>query len=242
MDVVFELLRDGRAAAALGTNHAIRITSNAIQHTLNYQPASLATMMNKLAVVLAAVLPLATADGPPSLPAISSWTYAGSGCRGDSNVVKTGSGWGDLGFEFPDTLKATSGSPGSSTKNCLISLQGTGAPAGWQVAVESVPISGHATVQPGDKVEYLLTSNWAGEQPTGQARDGTTNTGDALLDSDVSYVATIPADGLAWSKCFTSSGDTGILTINLRTITTMSKTGDSHSFAADKINFAWRQC
>ena len=63
-----------------------------------------------------------------------------------------------------------------------------------------------------------------------------------MLDSDVSYVASIPSDGLAWSQCIGSNGFPGILTINLRTITDMSKTGSSHSFATDKVNFVWREC
>ena len=124
-------------------------------------------MMNKLAVVLAAVLPLATADAPASLPTISTWGYAGSGCAQSSKVTKTGSGWGDLGFEFPPTFNAVSGTPSGSTKNCLVSLQGVDAEPGWQVAVASVSIAGHATIQPGEKVEYLLSTSWAGRQPTG---------------------------------------------------------------------------
>ena len=166
-DLIVRLLRDGGATAAFGANSAIRFASDTIQQTLSYTPETLVTMLNKLAVALAAVLPLATAGTPPSLPTISTWGHAGSGCSVSSAVNLTGSGWGDLGFEFPDTFKGTSGAPAQSTKNCAVTLQGANAPAGWQVAVESVSISGHATIQPNQKVEYLLTTSWAGEQATG---------------------------------------------------------------------------
>jgi len=269
IDLALELLRDGGTTAALTASNTIRLASDTLQQALSYTPETLSIMMHKLAVVLAAVLPLAVADAPAVLPNITSWSYAGSGCPRTSAVTKTGAGWGELGFEFPASLNAISGTPSGSTKNCLVLLQVADATPGWQVAVESVAITGHATVQPGDKVEYLLTTFWAGLQPTGvrlpplsrltgplpsytvpagqanerqTVRDGTTNAESTVLDSPVSYVAAIPTAGLAWSECIGADGSLGILSINLRSITPMSKVGDAHGFLTDKVNFVWRKC
>jgi len=73
-------------------------------------------------------------------------------------------------------------------------------------------------------------------------RNGTANVDSTVIDTAVSYEATIPADGLAWSDCISSNGFTGILSVNLRSITPFSKAGSSHSFATDKVNFVWQKC
>ena len=96
------------------------------------------------------------AVAPDSLPKFTSVQYSGSGCPSSApGVVRTGAfaepAFRLNGFEakVPD---------GTSSVNCQVHIEASGASAGWQVGLESVSVRGHLVLDPGATLDWFVTS------------------------------------------------------------------------------------
>ena len=93
---------------------------------------------------------------PDSLPKFSSVQYSGSGCPSSApGVVRTGA-FADPAFRLngfeakvPD---------GTSSVNCQVHIEASGASAGWQVGLDSVSVRGHLVLDPGATLDWFVTS------------------------------------------------------------------------------------
>ena len=117
------------------------------------------------ALVLAALMPLAHCgpvairDTPANVPALTAFKYSGSGCTQGSNSVKTVGGWNEATFSFSDFI---ANSPGEdATENCEVHFQGSGASAGWQVAVSELNVNGKVVLPPGTRFDYYWQIYWS---------------------------------------------------------------------------------
>ncbi|KAI1640033.1 hypothetical protein F4809DRAFT_666218 [Biscogniauxia mediterranea] len=201
----------------------------------------------------------APADAPDALPRISSISYSGTGCPSSSpGVDRTGSSWADLAFRMngleaviPVPSTSTVPSPYTSTANCQVHVQvaAAGAAPGWQVGLRDVAVRGRAVLDPGAALEYYVTSFWSQDAgATTTVRGTLSNTGAARLDADVTVLATVPDDRVAWSPCAAAGPDDGaplgLLNVNFRVA--LLADGGRYAFfgraPTESWGYVWRRC
>ena len=101
-------------------------------------------------------VPDATEVAPDSLPKFSSVQYSGSGCPSAAPaVVRTGA-FAEPAFRL-NSFEAKV-PDGTSSVNCQVHIQATGASAGWQVGIDSVTVRGHLVLDPGATLDWYVSS------------------------------------------------------------------------------------
>ncbi|KAK8028921.1 hypothetical protein PG991_005977 [Apiospora marii] len=189
---------------------------------------------------------LAARDGvPSSLPHITSVQYSGDGCPSSAPAVdKSGDGFDDVSFRL-NAFAVSGADVYSSTANCEVHVQASGASAGWQVGVSDVYVRGRLRLDPGAQMDFYVTTFWSqGAANTVTVRGNLKNTGGSRSDQIATAHGSIPGDRIAWGPCTGSSGDIGILNVNFRTALQGDgnfggKGGDS---AVESWDYVWRRC
>ncbi|KAK7928048.1 hypothetical protein PG985_005046 [Apiospora marii] len=105
---------------------------------------------------------LAARDGvPSSLPHITSVQYSGDGCPSSAPAVdKSGDGFDDVSFRL-NAFAVSGADVYSSTANCEVHVQASGASAGWQVGVSDVYVRGRLRLDPGAQMDFYVTTFWS---------------------------------------------------------------------------------
>ncbi|KAK7981773.1 hypothetical protein PG996_009461 [Apiospora saccharicola] len=226
-----------------------------------------AAVVSGAAVVLRQQPLLAARDGvPSSLPHITSVQYSGDGCPSSAPAVdKSGNGFDDVSFRL-NAFAVSGADVYSSTANCEVHVQASGASAGWQVGVSDVYVRGRLMLDPGAQMYFYITTFWSqGAANTVSfpfsflkadpslalllpsqvtVRGNLENTGSSRSDQIATAHGLIPGDRIAWGPCTGSSGDIGILNVNFRTALQGGgnfggKGGDS---AVESWDYVWRRC
>lgn len=103
-------------------------------------------------------LPLLTqaAAAPPTPPTITRLVFSGTGCPNDSNSVKPDSSiLADAASVTYSQLK------GSSTDNCGVHIQSSGASPGWQVAVRQAEYVGDVVLKGNSGLDTYTQVFWS---------------------------------------------------------------------------------
>ncbi|KAI0008575.1 hypothetical protein F4779DRAFT_641533 [Xylariaceae sp. FL0662B] len=192
-------------------------------------------------------------DAPGELPRIVSVSYSGSGCPSSSPAVDRTTGSGAVeAFRLNGFKAETTPSASTSSVNCQVHLQLTGASAGWQVGVGDVVVRGRLVLDPGARLEYYVTSFWsedAGETVT--IRGTVPNDGLGRLDSAVTTRATVPPADVVYSPCTAGpDGAVGLLNVNFRVALLadgnqygyFGKDAASAVAATESWGYVWRRC
>ncbi|AEO70676.1 25426aa1-c760-4bca-a21d-6a7372dfba21 [Thermothielavioides terrestris] len=169
-------------------------------------------------------------------PHITSIKFAGSGCP---NNPKFSGSFENGCITYSDFVAVQPGY--NSTLNCQAQIQAAGANPGWQVALKSNTVKGHAVLSPGASLDYYTTVFFSQDAANTNSLKGTlSNTGSSTLNQDVTLYAEANG-GQVWSPCTGSDGYTGILVINFRA----ALNGDGKArFEADteEWDLEWRRC
>ncbi|KAH6619425.1 hypothetical protein B0J18DRAFT_434069 [Chaetomium sp. MPI-SDFR-AT-0129] len=192
-------------------------------------------------VLLAAAAAGVTADtadvAAPAVPSITSITYSGTGCTSDPKLT---GGFNDATLSFS---AFNTNLPGATTQtaNCQVHLEAKGASPGWQVALQTTRVRGHAVLAPGTTLNHYTTvyfSENAGNTDTIQT--SFSNSGDGTVDQLVSLAGSAGTDKV-WSSCTGSDGFTGILNINFRSALVGDGTA-SFKTNTEEWDLVWRRC
>ncbi|EOA83645.1 hypothetical protein ACJQWK_00393 [Exserohilum turcicum] len=181
-------------------------------------------------------LPLLTqaAAAPPTPPTITRLVFSGTGCPNDSNSVKPDSSiLADAASVTYSQLK------GSSTDNCGVHIQSSGASPGWQVAVRQAEYVGDVVLKGNSGLDTYTQVFWsenAGD--TSVLTGGLTSAGSDVRDSVT--VRSNNAAELSWSRCTGADGNPGILNVNFRPVVQ----GDygTYDFKRASWKLEWRKC
>lgn len=112
------------------------------------------------AAVSGAAVKLAARDGPSSLPHITSVQYSGVGCPSSAPAVDKSGGFDDASFRL-NAFSVSNADVYSSTANCEVHVQASGASAGWQVGVSDVYVRGRLVLDPGAQMDFYVTTFWS---------------------------------------------------------------------------------
>ncbi|KAK8010489.1 hypothetical protein PG990_009454 [Apiospora arundinis] len=208
--------------------------------------SSLLQLMLLPAVVSGAAVKLVARDGPSSMPHITSVQYSGDGCPSSAPAVDKSGGFDDLSFRL-NAFSVSSADVYSSTANCEVHVQASGASAGWQVGVSDVYVRGRLILDPGAQMDFYVTTFWSQSAAnTVTVRGNLKNTGGSRSDQIATAHGSIPGDRVAWGPCTGSSGDIGILNVNFRTALQGgaygSFGGKGSDSAVESWDYVWRRC
>ncbi|KAK8079772.1 hypothetical protein PG997_007590 [Apiospora hydei] len=161
--------------------------------------------------------------------------YSGDGCPSSAPAVdKSGDGFDDVSFRL-NAFAVSSADVYSSTANCEVHVQASGASAGWQVGVSDVYVRGRLVLDPGAQMDFYVT-----------VRGSLKNTGSSRTDQIATAHGSIPGDRVAWGPCTGSAGDIGILNVNFRTALQGGGYGSFGGKGADSAveswDYVWRRC
>jgi hypothetical protein len=112
------------------------------------------TMRSSLLLTIA--LPALALAAPPSAPQITQSLFWGRGCPHDSGSVKADSS--TLDDTFGVSFKALKG---STTDNCAVHIQSSGASAGWQVAVKEITYEGDVNLKGNSELDTYTQVFWS---------------------------------------------------------------------------------
>ncbi|KAI8942230.1 hypothetical protein NX059_000313 [Plenodomus lindquistii] len=185
------------------------------------------------------LLPTLLLAAPPTPPKITALTFSGTGCPSSSS-----------GSVTPDsTLLSDTASfsftqlHGSSTDNCALHIQSTGATPGWQVAVQEVEYKGDVALSGKSSLDTITQVFWserAGDTATltSTLPNPSPNTPNPPLTTAVTLRSS--TSDLVFSKCTSSDGNPGILNVNFRPV--VQGVGGSYVFKRGRWGLVWRAC
>lgn len=179
---------------------------------------------------LAALTPLISAETISIAPKVTSVQTSGNGCARGSVTAK-----GTLNELNLDYNHFAAASPGrTSTTNCEVFLQSSGATSGYQVAVSALTISGSADLTAGTDAQYIAQVFW-------QADASNTATFQASSNKNGGVSVRLNSDKLAWSPCMGNEGNPGLLAINTRVALGLN-TNNAVVVDKNSVSFAYRKC
>ena len=112
--------------------------------------------MHTSTTLLLLLAPLLTHAAPPTAPRISRLVFSGSGCPSSSTSVSSTS------ITLGDTAGVTfTQLRGSTTDNCAVHVQSTGASSGWQVAVRGVTYEGDVVLKGSSGLDTYTQVFWS---------------------------------------------------------------------------------
>jgi hypothetical protein len=107
-------------------------------------------------LIFSTALPALALAAPPSQPHISQLVFSGSGCPNDSGSVKADSA--NLGDTFGVSFSALKG---TTTDNCAVHIQSSGASAGWQVALKEITYEGDVNLKGNSGLDTYTQVFWS---------------------------------------------------------------------------------
>jgi hypothetical protein len=117
---------------------------------------NLILLASLVGVARGAVLPR---DDTPDLPKVASFSASGNGCPQDTSTY-LGAHGDILSFAFP-SFNVEDISPSEKNKNCQMHLSFKGDVSGWQFAIQTIRIRGHATLSPNSTLTTYLTTYYS---------------------------------------------------------------------------------
>ena len=126
--------------------------ANQINHTTTTPPPPTMRTLTFLPLLLAPLIHAA----PPAAPRISRLVFSGTGCPSSStSVSSTSATLGDTAGVTFTQLR------GSTTDNCAVHVQSSGASAGWQVAVRGVTYEGDVVLKGDSGLDTYTQVFWS---------------------------------------------------------------------------------